>query len=66
MHGPNPLKLMSRNPAVRNRAPASWYQSELSRMMMVCGAARAIDQFLMGYSDLPAPGVTLGLATAAV
>jgi len=30
------------------------------------GAARAIDQFLMGYSDLPAPGVTLGLAAAAV
>ena len=35
LHGPNPLKLMSRNPAARNRAPASWYQSELSRMMMV-------------------------------
>jgi glutamate synthase (NADPH/NADH) small chain len=30
------------------------------------GAARAIDEFLMGYSDLPAPGVTLGLAAAAV
>ena len=27
------------------------------------GAARAIDEFLMGYSDLPAPGVTLGLAS---
>jgi NADPH-dependent glutamate synthase beta subunit-like oxidoreductase len=25
------------------------------------GAARAIDQFLMGASDLPAPGLTLGL-----
>ena len=28
------------------------------------GAARAIDQFLMGHSDLPAPGVTLGSALA--
>jgi NADPH-dependent glutamate synthase beta subunit-like oxidoreductase len=27
------------------------------------GAARAIDEFLMGHSDLPAPGVTLGLAS---
>jgi NADPH-dependent glutamate synthase beta subunit-like oxidoreductase len=27
------------------------------------GAARAIDVFLMGSSDLPAPDVTLGLAT---
>ena len=26
------------------------------------GAARAIDEFLMGKSDLPAPGITLGLA----
>jgi NAD(P)H-dependent glutamate synthase small subunit len=26
------------------------------------GAARAIDEFLMGSSDLPAPGITLGLA----
>ncbi len=26
------------------------------------GAARAIDEFLMGTSDLPAPGITLGLA----
>jgi glutamate synthase (NADPH/NADH) small chain len=26
------------------------------------GAARAIDEFLMGASDLPAPGTTLGLA----
>jgi glutamate synthase (NADPH) small chain len=26
------------------------------------GAARAIDEFLMGASDLPAPGITLGLA----
>jgi NADPH-dependent glutamate synthase beta subunit-like oxidoreductase len=26
------------------------------------GAARAIDEFLMGKSDLPAPGTTLGLA----
>jgi glutamate synthase (NADPH/NADH) small chain len=26
------------------------------------GAARAVDEFLMGASDLPAPGVTLGLA----
>jgi glutamate synthase (NADPH/NADH) small chain len=30
------------------------------------GAARSIDEFLMGYSDLAAPGVTLGLAAAAV
>jgi hypothetical protein len=28
------------------------------------GAARAIDQFLMGQSDLPAPGLTLGSALA--
>jgi len=27
------------------------------------GAARAIDEFLMGASDLPAPGTTLGLAS---
>jgi NADPH-dependent glutamate synthase beta subunit-like oxidoreductase len=26
------------------------------------GAARAIDEFLMGTSDLPAPGITLGMA----
>jgi len=30
------------------------------------GAARAIDEFLMGHSDLPAPGVTLGLAATTV
>lgn len=29
------------------------------------GAARAIDEFLMGYSDLPAPGVTQGFSTTA-
>src|SRR5690606_9422644 len=29
------------------------------------GAARAVDQYLMGYSTLPAPGVTNGLAMAA-
>ncbi|MCG8586639.1 MAG: glutamate synthase subunit beta [Pirellulales bacterium] len=28
------------------------------------GAARAIDQFLMGESSLPAPGVTLGMAVS--
>jgi NADPH-dependent glutamate synthase beta subunit-like oxidoreductase len=28
------------------------------------GAARAIDEYLMGYSTLPAPGVTNGLAMA--
>lgn len=28
------------------------------------GAARAVDRYLMGYSDLPAPGITLGLAAA--
>jgi hypothetical protein len=26
------------------------------------GAARAIDEFLMGHSTLPAPGVTNGIA----
>ena len=29
------------------------------------GAARAIDEFLMGTSDLPAPGMTLGLTAIA-
>ena len=30
---------------------------------IVCrGAARAIDEFLMGNSSLPAPGLSLGLA----
>ena len=28
------------------------------------GAARAIDEFLMGTSTLPAPGVTQGLVTS--
>jgi NADPH-dependent glutamate synthase beta subunit-like oxidoreductase len=27
------------------------------------GAARTIDEYLMGESQLPAPGITLGLAT---
>ena len=30
--------------------------------LVMDGAARAIDVFLMGASDLPAPDVTLGLA----
>ena len=28
------------------------------------GAARAIDQYLMGESTLPAPGITMGTALA--